>query len=53
MKFATERPQRLTTRERSAARKLAKEYFQTFPKDRYQAVLKADGCCNRPTLSLR
>jgi hypothetical protein len=29
------------TRERSAARKLAKEYFQTFPKDRYQTEIES------------
>jgi hypothetical protein len=27
------------TRERTAARKLAKEYFQRFPKDRYQTEI--------------
>ena len=28
------------TRERSAARKLAQEYFERFPKDRYQTVIE-------------
>jgi hypothetical protein len=35
------------TRERSAARKLAKEYFQRFTKDRYKPRSKAGSCCNR------
>jgi hypothetical protein len=30
------------TRERSAARKLAQEYFERFPKDRYQTVRCAE-----------
>jgi hypothetical protein len=29
------------TRERSAARKLAKEYFERFPKDRYQTEIES------------
>ena len=29
------------TRERTAARKLAAEYFQRFPKDRYQSEVKS------------
>jgi hypothetical protein len=29
------------TRERSAARKLAKEYFERFPKDRYQTEVES------------
>ena len=29
------------TRERSAARKLAREYFQRFPKDRYQTEVES------------
>jgi hypothetical protein len=37
------------TREWSAARKLAKEYFERFPKDRYQAEIES---WRHPTLSL-
>jgi hypothetical protein len=29
------------TRERTAARKLAEEYFQRFPKDRYQTEVES------------
>jgi hypothetical protein len=29
------------TKERSAARKLAKEYFERYPKDRYQTVIES------------
>jgi hypothetical protein len=29
------------TRERSAARKVAKEYFELFPKDRYQTEVES------------
>jgi hypothetical protein len=29
------------TRERSAARKLAKEYFERYPKDRYQTEIES------------
>jgi hypothetical protein len=37
------------TRERTAAKKLAAEYFQRFPKDRYQTELENWRHCNRKT----
>jgi hypothetical protein len=34
-------PRCVLTRERSAARKLAHEYFERFPKDRYQTEIES------------
>jgi hypothetical protein len=48
------------TRERTAARKLAAEYFQRFPKERYQTEVESwrhlqsqNAICNRKTLHSR
>ena len=37
------------TRERTAAKTLAAEYFERFPKDRYQTEVRAGASCNRKT----
>jgi hypothetical protein len=37
------------TKERTAARKLAAEYLQRFPKDRYQTEVETAASCNRKT----
>jgi hypothetical protein len=42
------------TRERTAAKKLAAEYFQRFPKDRYQTAVESwRATCNRRISNLQ
>jgi hypothetical protein len=37
------------TRERTATKKLAAEYFDRFPKNRYQTEVESGAICNRKT----